>query len=331
MVMSDKKWALALAVLFMAFIYLLVQFMMSNYKNQALVQRLIENETNPRSRPHVMLISQELDNPYWRTVEKGARDAADQLGIALEYVGPLRLNQDEQTKLLEKAIAAKVDAILLQGVRSIAYSRLINKAVEQGIPVITVDTDSPDSKRIAYVGSDNIASGARLGRLVKDTHTGPGKIGIILGSNLAENQMLRLEGFRSVISTQRDLQIVDIRASNLSRIEAAQKTAEMLFMHADINIIVGLSELDAGGILQAVRNSGLEGKIDIFGFDDSEGTKEALQRGEIRATIVQKPYQMGHEALSLLHLVLQGEHPAGNHYTSYEVLSAPPLLKEQQP
>ncbi|CAH0118381.1 MULTISPECIES: sugar-binding protein [unclassified Paenibacillus] len=323
--MSDKKWTLLLATLVIAFMYLLIQFMISTYENQALIQHLSEHETDLGSKPHVMLISQELDNPYWRLIEQGAKDAANQLGMALEYVGPLRINTDEQTTLLEKAIAAKVDAIIVQGVHNIIYKRLIDKAVDQGIAVITVDADSADSKRYSYVGTDNIESGRKLGELVveadkKSPRSGNTNIGIMIGSNLAENQMLRLEGFRSVVSQHRNLRIVDVRVSNISRIEAAQKASEMLYMHPEIDMIVGMSALDAVGILQAVKNSDRD-NIRIFGFDDLEETKQAIARGEIEATIVQNPYRMGYDAVTLIHDALEGIQPPPVHLMDIGVLA----------
>ncbi|CAH8772850.1 substrate-binding domain-containing protein [Paenibacillus dendritiformis] len=323
--MSDKRWAAVLGLLFLSFLYLLFQFMSSTYRNQELIRQWSETETGASSKPHVMLISQELDNPYWRMIEQGARDAANRLGIALEYVGPLRINTEEQTMLLEKAIAAKVDAILLQGIHSIAYTRLIDQAVAQGIPVITVDADSPDSKRLSYVGTDNYESGRRLGEIVAEAGRAFSdrpvtKIGVLIGSNLAENQTLRLDGFRSVISQHRSLQIVDVRVSNISRIEAAQKASEMLYLHPDIAIIVGMSALDGAGILQAAKSSGRDDLL-IFGFDDIEETKQALARGEIEASIIQKPYRMGYDSVSIIHDVLEGRSAPAHHLMDTEILT----------
>lgn len=323
--MSDKRWAAVLVLLFLTFFYLLFQFMSSTYYNQALIRQLSETGTGASSKPHVMLISQELDNPYWRMIEQGARDAANRLGIALEYVGPLRINTEEQTKLLEKAIAAKVDAILLQGIHSIAYTRLIDKAIAQGIPVITVDADSPDSKRISYVGTDNYESGRRLGEIVAEagrafSERPVTKIGVLIGSNLAENQTLRLDGFRAVISRHRPLQIVDVRVSNISRIEAAQKASEMLYLHPDITILVGMSALDGAGILQAAKSSGRDDLL-IFGFDDIEETKQAIARGDIQASVIQKPYRMGYDSVSIVHDVLQGRSAPAHHLMEMEVLT----------
>ena len=104
---------------------------------------------------HIVLIAQEIDNPFWRTVKLGAEEAAAQLGMKIDYMGPIRINPAEQMNLLEKSIAAKPDAILVQGIKEQRYDLLISKAIDQGIPVITIDADEPASRRLAYVGTDN--------------------------------------------------------------------------------------------------------------------------------------------------------------------------------
>lgn len=317
--MSDKKWTVVLATLFLAFMYLLIQFIASAYRNQELIHQLSKSEVDHGTQTHIMLISQELNNPYWRMVGQGAADAAAETGIVLQYIAPLRIDVEEQAILLEKAIASKVDAILIQGVHGLSYSQLIDKAVDQGIPVITVDADSPDSKRITYVGTDNLESGRVLGELVTKYKSSDAKIGVIMGSNLAVNQMLRLEGFRSVISAHKGLEIVDIRNSNISRIEAAQRAIEMLDMHPELDTMVGLSALDAVGILQGLKNIG-RSDIAIFSFDGLEETKEAIARGEIIATVAQKPYVMGYYALSLAQQVIQGKQIPHNHFIEVEVI-----------
>ncbi len=99
-------------------------------------------------------------------MELGAKEAAAQLGMKIDYMGPIRINPAEQMNLLEKSIAAKPDAIFVQGIKEQHYDLLISKAIDQGIPVITVDADEPAEPTIAYVGTDNWEAGRRMGELV---------------------------------------------------------------------------------------------------------------------------------------------------------------------
>lgn len=165
--MNQRRWNIGIIVLAIVFIYMLLQFYISTERIQELVIPLTSGaQQSAEKKLHIVLISQEADNPFWSSVERGARTAAEQYGMELQYMGPLRINPQEQTRLLEKSIASKADAIIVQGIGEPSYRDLITDAVSSGIPVITVDTDEQSSERLAYVGTDNEAAGERMGRLV---------------------------------------------------------------------------------------------------------------------------------------------------------------------
>ncbi|WP_018754342.1 sugar-binding protein [Paenibacillus terrigena] len=317
--MSNKKWTMALVGILLVFSYFLYKFMSPAMEINHLVRDMNQSSTKSEPMKHVVLIAQELDNPFWRTVEQGARASAAQRGIAIEYMGPNRINPSEQKRLLEKAIAGKPDAILLQGVKDPNYARLIDQAVNQGIPVITVDADQPDSKRLAYVGTDNLEAGRRMGELVVNHADGKGKIGVIIGSEIADNQQLRLEGFRSVISRTQGYEIVAVRASNISRIQAATQTEALLNQHADMKTMVGFSALDAAGIVEGMRAAN-RSDLRVFGFDDVEATVQGIANGVIAASIVQHPREIGARSIELLAAYFEGTAPPVQQFIATSML-----------
>ncbi|MEC2346439.1 substrate-binding domain-containing protein, partial [Paenibacillus barengoltzii] len=147
-------------------VYLFIGFARYSGKMGSIVKELQGQPASGEPRYHIVLIEQERYHPYWEMVEKGAAEAAEKYGIDIEFTGPVRNNMEEQLNLLEKAIAARVDAIIVQGLNEERFTPVINKAVRRGIPVVTIDTDAPNSQRLTYVGTDNLAAGERLGRLV---------------------------------------------------------------------------------------------------------------------------------------------------------------------
>ena len=307
--MAKRKWIIGLIVLAAIFGYVIVRFLSSTLAIERLVGQL-ETGTDAGQQQlnkHVVLIAQELDNPFWRTVEQGAKEAAAQRDMEIEYTGPIRINPSEQMRLLAKAIASKPDAILTQGINEPRYNELVSRAMDQGIPVITVDSDAPDSRRFAYVGTDNRAAGVQMGELVVQGSAYKGKIGIILGSELADNQRKRMEGFRSIIDKASGNEIVDVRSSNISRIEAAKQTKLMLSEHPDIRTIIGFSAWDAAGIVEGLQ-AAHKGKINVFGFDDVEATRRAIAHGDMVATLVQQQGEMGAEAVPFCSKYLRASH-----------------------
>ncbi|MFD0697755.1 substrate-binding domain-containing protein [Paenibacillus sp. GCM10027628] len=318
--MSNRKWNWGLSLLFLTFACLLVLFIGSTTRMKSLVSPLKsgghEQETNHR---RVVLISQELDNPYWRAIEQGAQEASQQYGMDVAYEGPYRINPSEQSRLLAKSIAAKADAIVVQGIGDPGYRVLIDKAASLGIPVITVDTDEPASRRLTYVGTDNREAGKRMGELVAQASGNAGSIGVLIGSEQAANQQLRLEGFRSVIGKFPGLSIVDVRASHISRLEAAGQAETMLKQYPQIRFMVGFSALDGAGIREAAERTPSH-EVRIFAFDDVAETVEGVRNGQIAATIVQQPHDMGYKAVALLNDYFLGKVLQPQNYTDTSVL-----------
>nr|WP_246427449.1 substrate-binding domain-containing protein [Paenibacillus phyllosphaerae] len=303
----------------------MLQFVSSSASIRKLAQPSADgaNMDADATRKHIVLISQERDNPFWQSIAEGARTAAEAAGMELEYTGPLRINPEEQTKLLRKAIAAKADAILLQGLGSVdpAYQSLIDSAVSQHIPVIAIDTDEPGSARLAYVGTDNYKAGQQMGELIQTHAGGEAFIGVLIGDEQAANQQLRLAGLRAAIQGAPALRLAGVRSSNISRLEAQRQTEELLASEPKIRILVGFSALDGAGMMDAVKRLGRE-DIRIFAFDDLAETKDGIRSGQIEASIIQQPRQMGVQAVDLLLRHWQGEQIAAEQFTATFVLDA---------
>jgi ribose transport system substrate-binding protein len=316
--MSNRKWNIGIAILFIVFSSLLLSFLFSTLRIRELLQPILSSQASDKVPYHVVLLSQELDNPYWRSIEQGAREASSKYGMQLAYTGPLRINPNEQIKLLEKAIAAKADALLVQGINDPQFVDLINQAVSKHIPVITIDTDEPSSQRLSYVGTNNLEAGKTMGNLVAKAAGHKGQVAVLIGNEQAPNQQLRLEGFRSVISQFPELSLVDVRSSNISRLQAAGEAEELLLQYPQLDYMVGLSALDGIGISEAAERSKQSG-LQIFAFDALEETLERITSGEIKATIVQQPYNMGYDAISLLNDYVYGKTLPEQHFTKITV------------
>ncbi|EFM10646.1 periplasmic binding protein/LacI transcriptional regulator [Paenibacillus curdlanolyticus YK9] len=320
--MQNRIWNVGLIILAITFAGLLSAFAITILHTRELAEQL-EHKNGPAAsidQMRVALISQELDNPFWRSVETGARTAATEYGMELTYMGPLRINPSEQSRLLEKAIAQGFDALLVQGLNDPVYARLIGRASASGIPVITIDADEPGSKRLAYVGTDNWQAGEAMGQLVTRMAGQQGRIGVLLGSE-ATNMKLRLAGFRSVVNKTPGLSIADVRISNISRLQATEQTTDMLNKHPKLLAVVGFSALDGVGIAEAVAKEQASDQPRVFAFDDLANTRQAIRECRITAALVQQPARMGQKAIELLHDYMQnGEVAAAIHFTKTNVL-----------
>ncbi|CAH2715832.1 HTH-type transcriptional repressor PurR [Neobacillus rhizosphaerae] len=256
---------------------------------------------------HFMLVPEELDNEYWRLVEKGARAAAKDYHIMLEYVGPKQANIEDHLKTIEMSAASKVDGIMTQGLSDEQFTPLINRVVEKGIPVITVDTDAANSKRIAYIGTDNYYSGFLAGKaLIADTK-GQANVAIITGSFIKNHQIQRVKGFRDAVMAEKGIQIVDVEESEISRVKAAEKAYKILQDHPEVNAFFGTSALDGIGIAQVVEKYKKQDQVYIVGFDTLPETINYMRKGTIKATVVQEPFEMGYKAVKMMIDLIEGQ------------------------
>ncbi|MGX6444450.1 sugar-binding protein [Neobacillus sp. K501] len=266
-----------------------------------------EKKTVTTYKYHFVLVTEELDNEYWRLVEKGAQVAAKENDILLEYVGPKQANIEEHVKTIEMSAASKVDGIMTQGLSDEQFTPLINKIVASGIPVITVDTDAANSNRIAYIGTDNYYSGYLAGQaLIADTG-GKANVAIITGSFYANHMQQRVLGFQDAVKEAPGINIVTVEESEISRVIATEKTNQILKDYPEVNAFFGTSALDGIEIAKVIEKYNKQDQIYIIGFDTLPETLELIRRGTIKATVVQEPFEMGYRAVKMMMDLSEGK------------------------
>ncbi|HET7578078.1 MAG TPA: sugar-binding protein [Bacillales bacterium] len=277
-----------------------------------------------RPRYHFVLIPEEKDNPYWRLIEKGAQAAAARYDAVVEYNGPEQTNTDEHIKITEMAIASRVDGIITQGL-SERMNPVINRAIQQGIPVVTADTDAPGSRRNAYVGTDNLKAGKMAGKALIQGTGGHANVAIITGSFQSPSQKLRIKGFREAIKNSPGIHIVTIRASHISRVQAAEETYQILLKYPDVTAFFGTSALDGLGISATAQSLGKTDDVYILAFDKLPDTLRLIKKGAIEATVAQKPYEIGYKSVQLMVDIANGQNVPEINHTSTMVIHSPDL------
>jgi ribose transport system substrate-binding protein len=250
-----------------------------------------------------------LGKNYWNKVEQGIRDADKNFSVSTKIAGPSEIDANEQIKVIEMAISAKVDGIITMVLDPDTFTPTVNHAVEAGIPVILIDNDAPDSKRNMYIGTDNVSAGSQAGELMVKITAGRASIGIITRSEDAVNLNERIEGFKSVIGKWPEMKIVDTEYDNSDELMVAQKTQEMLSRHPELTAIFCSEGLGAYGVAKIIEEKNLAGKIKIIGFDDADSTLDYIRKGVIYGTIAQDPYQMGYLAVKYLKDIKQEKIP----------------------
>ncbi|MCC6730040.1 MAG: substrate-binding domain-containing protein [Chthonomonadales bacterium] len=259
--------------------------------------------------------------PYWADSRKGFEDRARQLGVQGVFTGPQDFDPAAQASQLDQIITKRPAGIILVPADAAALQPGIDRAVAQGIPVLCMDTDSPQSKRLGYVGTQNYEAGRVVGRLLAERMGGKGAVGVsrLIGQlNIEE----RYRGVRDEIARHPGMRIVAEANDKADPVEAARANSAMLAAHPELEGVVGLDGCSGSGIARSVIEAGKKGKIRIVCFDRDEDMLGYIEDGTIDASVAQKSYLMAWTALTYLHALANGSIP---HLADWRAAQAPPV------
>ena len=249
---------------------------------------------------------------FWTIARKGTEKADAELAdVTVEF----RLGDGTaaaQKRIVDDLLAKGVDGIAISPVDPANQTAMLNAAANQAV-VFTHDSDAPDSKRVCYVGTDNVAAGRQAGELIKEALPQGGKIALFVGKLDARNAQERLQGIKEAIAGSR-IEILDVRTDDTDQVRAKANVSEMLVSHPDTAALVGLWSYNGPAILNAVRDAGKIGLVKIIAFDEDDETLTGVKSGAIVATVVQQPYEFGYQSIMLLAKVVNGDRsgiPAG--------------------
>jgi len=257
--------------------------------------------------------------PYWQEAQAGLTDAAKQLGVKSELTGPEKFDPQEQLRAFQKVVESKPAGIMISVTRPELFQDAINAAIAQGIPVITVDSDAPNSKRIMFVGTDNFRAGGESAKRMADILKGQGQVVVItIPGQLNVDE--RLRGVNETLKKYPGIKIVQAIDDKGDPRVANDNIAALLKAKAKIDGIISLEASGGSGAAEALHR--LDVKIPIVGFDKDPETLDWIDRDGITATVTQKPYVMAYYALKFaddLH------HNAVHDFKDWRTAPAPPM------
>ncbi|MEJ2568748.1 MAG: sugar-binding protein [candidate division WOR-3 bacterium] len=257
--------------------------------------------------PTFILVPKSVGHPYWVEVERGMNAMAKELGVKAIFNGPPTASSAQQFSIIEGAIAKKVAGIGISPNEPEAVETIIKSATEKGIPVITFDSDSPNSLRSYYIGTDNYQAGKTLGEhFIKIAGT-KGKIAVLTGGLGAMNLNERIKGFKDAIAEYPGLKIVSLQANNDDEALALSQAEAILQSHPDLLAFVGVNAPAAPGAARAVKALDKKGEVKILGFDTVPITLDFIRQGYIQGTVGQRPYMMGYVSLKVLYDIHNGK------------------------
>jgi ribose transport system substrate-binding protein len=248
---------------------------------------------------YYVFVSSNLQVSYWKTAGAGFSQAASQFKVRSDFAGPLNYDAKAERDALDQAVQKKASGILLAVTDAGLLRDSIDKAVAAGIPLITIDSDAPASKRLFFIGTNNYQAGFTGGQRLAQELKGKGNV-VVLTMPDQPNLQDRLRGYKDALLRTPEIKItrvVDIQGD--PRI-AFDTTTQIVGRERDkVDALVCL-EAQSGKEVAGVLNSyHITGKV-VMAMDTDQETLDWIAKGGIAATIAQKPYTMAFVGLQML-------------------------------
>jgi ribose transport system substrate-binding protein len=249
-----------------------------------------------------LLIAANVNLPYWQEAEAGLRDVAKEMGLGVkaEMDGPTSYDPKAEVDAFQKAVSSHPAGILVSVANPEIFQAPIAAAIASGIPVICLDSDAPDSKRVMFIGTDNFRAGQESAKRIADILKGHGDILLVTipgQLNLEE----RVRGANEALKKYPGIKIVqtiDDKGNSNNAFDAVN--AVLSAKKQKVDGILCLEASGGAGAASALHRVDMTGKIAIVSFDKDPETLDWIDRGGINATVVQKPYVMAYYGVKFL-------------------------------
>jgi ribose transport system substrate-binding protein len=248
---------------------------------------------------YYVFISANLQVPYWQAAGAGFSKAAEQFKVRSDFLGPQNYDPKDEVAALDQAVQKRATGILLAVTDPALLKDSIDKAVAAGIPVITLDSDAPASKRMFFIGTNNYQAGLTGGQRLAQELKGKGNV-VVFTMPGQPNLQDRLRGYRDALERSPAIKItrvVDIQGDPRIAFDTATQIVGKEKDKVDAFVCL---EAQSGKEVAGVLNSyHVTGKV-VLAMDTDQETLEWIQKGQIAATIAQKPYTMAFVGLQML-------------------------------
>lgn len=258
---------------------------------------------------YYVFVAANLQVPYWKTAGAGFSKAASDLKVRSDFDGPQTYDPKAERDALEQAIQNKASGILLAVTDPDVLKDSIDKAIAAGIPIITIDSDAPASKRLFFIGTNNYQAGFTGGqRLAQELH-GKGNV-VVFTMPDQPNLQDRLHGYKDALARTPHIKItrvVDIQGD--PRI-AFDTTTQIMGKERDkVDAFVCLEAQSGKEIASVLSGFRVTGKV-VMAMDTDQETLDWIKNGQIAATIAQKPYTMAFVGLQMLDSLKHNKPPS---------------------
>ncbi len=252
-------------------------------------------------KPSIALIPKGATHVFWKSVQAGANQAGQELGAEVIWSAPEREDdRRQQMGMVDSLILRKIDVLCLAPLDAVALREKAEKATKAGIPVIIFDSPlaKPDGACIGYVGTDNYAAGQRGAAGLGAALHGQGRVVLLRYNPGSASTEAREQGFLDGLKAFPNIKVIsDEQFGGATVASALDKAKGLLLRFSGAQTPDGIfcpNQSTTYGMLQALQQKKLAGKIKFVGFDPTGALVDALRKGELTGIVSQDPFKMGY-------------------------------------
>ncbi len=247
------------------------------------------------AKPYIAIVSKGSQHQFWQAVQKGATDEAAAKGATITYEGPASESEvDKQLTMLQTALDKKPAAICFAALDSKAAGPLLQKAKDAKIPVVGFDSGVDSEIPVTTVSTDNIAAAGeaadQMAKLIGDA----GKVAVIVHDQTSQTGTTRRDGFVNRMKEKHpNIQVVAVEYGAGDPVKSADLAKTIMTANPDLKGFFGANEGSAKGVLNALKETGKEGKVVAIGYDSGQQQIDAVKSGVMAGAITQNPVGIG--------------------------------------
>lgn len=242
---------------------------------------------------HFAYVTKTLINEFWQDVASGVQSEAGKYGITVDVQAAKdESSLVEQLNLAQTILSTKPNALLISPQSDSNLVPVIEAARELNIPTIIID-DARTEGASSYIGTDQVAIGAKAADFLGKLYPNGGKVAQIEGQAGSPNARKRIQGFTEGVKKYPSLQFVASQPGDWDRLTALNATSNILREHPDLVGVYANNDGMALGVFEAVNTAGKVDQVAVVGTDGIREAKKSVAAGEMKATVAEFPYDEG--------------------------------------
>jgi ribose transport system substrate-binding protein len=258
---------------------------------------------------YIPVISKGFQHQFWQAVRLGAEKAARDYKVVITFEGPENESMvDKQLDMLQTDLAKNPSAICFAALDSKAAIPLLQEAKKRKIPIIGFDSGVDSDIPVTTAATDNVAAAALAADKMAQLIGGSGKVGVIIHDQTSRTGIDRGTGFLGQMKKKYpNIQIIGPQYGGGDQLKSTDLAKAMIQANPDIKGFFGGNEGSIIGVLNAVKELNLVGKVVVIGYDSGKQQLDAIRSGAEAGAITQDPIGIGYKAVEAAVKAIRGQ------------------------